>query len=53
MSRAIIDAREWQKVFDLRTGAALEDVSPLDKWCRGCRRAIPIRGTWMWRATAG
>ncbi|MGA7827772.1 MAG: hypothetical protein WCA04_08935 [Geobacteraceae bacterium] len=44
MSRAIIDAREWQKVFDLRTGAALEDVSPLDEMVQRVQARHPYPG---------
>jgi hypothetical protein len=44
MSRAIIDAREWQKVFDLRTGAALADASPLDQMVRAVQERHPYPG---------
>ncbi|MDD2336895.1 MAG: hypothetical protein PHD01_10000 [Geobacteraceae bacterium] len=44
MSRAIIDAREWQKIFDLRTGAALADASPLDQMVRAVQERHPYPG---------
>lgn len=44
MSRAIIDAREWQKVFDLRTGAAKADTSPLDQMVRAVQERHPYPG---------
>ncbi len=44
MSRAIIDAREWQKVFDLRTGAAKTDTSPLDPMVRAVQERHPYPG---------
>ena len=44
MSRAIIDAREWQKVFDLRTGAAKTDTSPLDQMVRAVQERHPYPG---------
>lgn len=44
MSRAIIDAREWQKSFDLRSGEALAAASPLDDMVRGVQDRHPYPG---------
>jgi hypothetical protein len=44
MSRAIIDAREWQKVFDLRTGSALAKQGPLDEMVRSVQDRHPYPG---------
>lgn len=44
MSRTIIDAREWQKAFDLRTGEALAEVGPLDDMVRGVQDRHPYPG---------
>ncbi|MEZ4598475.1 MAG: hypothetical protein R2940_01655 [Syntrophotaleaceae bacterium] len=44
MSRAIIDAREWQKVFDLKTGSTLSEKGPLDDMVRGVQDRHPYPG---------
>lgn len=44
MSRAIIDAREWQKAFDLKTGATLAAKGPLDDLVRGVQDRHPYPG---------
>jgi hypothetical protein len=43
MSTAIIDAREWQNTFDLRTGAKVETDNPVVKFMRDvlCRHPYP------------
>lgn len=44
MSLAIIDAREWQKVFDLRTGAAAQDSGPLTGMMKAVLNRHPYPG---------
>jgi hypothetical protein len=44
MSLAIIDAREWQNVFDLRTGARVTDDSPVLKMVREVQAQRPYPG---------
>ena len=44
MSRTIIDAREWQKAFDLRSGTALTKPGPLDDMVRGVQHRHPYPG---------
>jgi len=44
MSIAIIDAREWQNIFDLRTGAKAEADGPVVKMVRGVLGAHPYPG---------
>ncbi|RQW87639.1 MAG: hypothetical protein EHM79_07480, partial [Geobacter sp.] len=44
MSVAIIDAREWQKAFDLRSGDAVQDNSPLHGMVRGVQARHPYPG---------
>ncbi|MCX5812947.1 MAG: hypothetical protein NT178_10445 [Proteobacteria bacterium] len=44
MSVAIIDAREWQNIFDLRTGAKVEADGPVVKMMRGVLGAHPYPG---------
>ncbi len=44
MSLAIIDAREWQRVFDLRTGAGVEEINPLLKMVMDIQARRPYPG---------
>ena len=44
MSLAIIDAREYQRLFDLRTGAQVEDDSPEILMVRGVLARHPYPG---------
>jgi len=44
MSMAIIDAREWQNIFDLRTGAKIEADSPVVNIVRGIQGHHPYPG---------
>jgi len=44
MSFAIIDAREWQKVFDLRTGEAVADRNQLFEMVQGVQARHPYPG---------
>lgn len=44
MSLAIIDAREWQRVFDLRTGAGVAGESPLVRMVREVQSRRPYPG---------
>jgi len=44
MSLAIIDAREWQRVFDLRTGAGVEERNPLLKMVMDIQARRPYPG---------
>ncbi len=44
MSLAIIDAREWQRVFDLRTGARVEVDTPLLRMVRYIQARRPYPG---------
>jgi len=44
MSRTIIDAREWQKVFDLESGASLGKAGPLDAMVREVQDRHPYPG---------
>ncbi len=44
MSLAIIDAREWQNVFDLRTGAKIVEESPLLGMVREVQARRPYPG---------
>ncbi len=44
MSLAIIDAREWQRMFDLRTGEKVEEDSPAVRMVRGVLHRHPFPG---------
>ena len=44
MSLAIIDAREWQRAFDLRTGERAEESGPLVDMVRGVLAKHPYPG---------
>ncbi|MDD2321089.1 MAG: hypothetical protein PHO83_13675 [Geobacteraceae bacterium] len=44
MSVAIIDAREWQKTFDLRTGETVADRHPLFGMVQGVQERHPYPG---------
>jgi hypothetical protein len=44
MSLAIIDARQWQNVLDLRTGKKVEDDSPKTRMVRGVLERHPYPG---------
>lgn len=44
MSLAIIDAREWQRMFDLRTGDKAEEASPVVQLVKGVLQRYPFPG---------
>ena len=44
MSLAIVDAREWQNMFDLRTGAKVEAVGPLVEMMKAVLKKFPYPG---------
>ncbi len=44
MSVAIIDAREWQNMFDLRTGAKITEDSPVSRLVKGVQARHPYPG---------
>jgi hypothetical protein len=44
MRIASIDAREWQKLFDLRTGEVVTDRSPLSEMVQGLQARHPYPG---------
>ncbi len=44
MSLAIIDAREWQRVFDLRTGEKVEQDGPIIRMVKGVLQRHPFPG---------
>ncbi len=44
MSLAIIDARQWQRVFDLRTGAGVQERTPLMKMVMDIQSRRPYPG---------
>ncbi|NVN89084.1 MAG: hypothetical protein HXX11_00650 [Desulfuromonadales bacterium] len=44
MSLAIVDAREWQNMFDLRTGAKVDAVGPRVEMMRAVLKKFPYPG---------